>query len=160
MNKRNRRHGERGYNPTPEYRTWRAMRARCKNPNLKEYPRYGGRGITVCESWHTFENFLADMGRRPTLGYTIDRIDVNQGYFKENCRWATAVEQSRNRSNNVLIEIDGVTKTMVEWAIIHKIKKSTINKRIKRGWSAIDAVLLPVEEQVWLTRRKNAAQHG
>lgn len=144
MNCRNRTHGERSYHPTPEYRTWRAMRARCSNPKLKEYPRYGGRGITVCERWQSYENFLADMGRRPSLQYTIDRIDVNDGYFKENCRWATAQEQSRNRTNNVLIEINGVAKTMSEWAIIHNIKKSTINKRIKRGWTAVDAVVRPI----------------
>ena len=144
-NKYNFKHGEQGDNkPTPEYRSWRSMRARCTNPKLKEYPRYGGRGITVCERWQAYENFLADMGRRPSLQYTIDRIDVNQGYCKENCRWATAQEQQNNRTNNVLITVDGAIKTMSEWARLYNIKKSTINKRMKRGWTAVDAVVRPI----------------
>lgn len=155
------KHGEKGDNkPTPEYRSWRAMRARCSNPKLKEYPHYGGRGITVCERWQSYENFLADMGRRPSLHHTIDRIDVHQGYFKENCRWSTAKEQQNNRSNNVLIMINGTTKTMSEWAQRYNIKKSTINKRIKRGWTPVDAVILPINEQVWLNRDKKAEVHG
>jgi hypothetical protein len=139
------KHGEKGDNkPTPEYRSWRSMRARCINPKLKEYPRYGGRGIVVCERWQAYENFLADMGRRPSMQHTIDRIDVNQGYFKENCRWATAQEQQNNRTNNVFITIDGAIKTMSQWAQLYNIKKSTINKRIKRGWTAVDAVVRPI----------------
>lgn len=84
----------------PEYRTWSSMKNRCYNQKGPNYSRYGGRGITVCEEWRSnFDNFLRDMGARPQ-GTTLDRIDNDLGYFKENCRWATNAEQSRNKSNS------------------------------------------------------------
>jgi len=72
------------------------MRLRCENPRHPSYPRYGGRGIRICARWHVFENFLQDMGERPP-GLSIDRIDNDLGYFKENCRWATRSEQMKNK---------------------------------------------------------------
>jgi hypothetical protein len=86
--------GKRGH--TPEYITWRGMLQRCNNPSAANFQRYGGRGISVCERWESFENFLADMGPRPPA-HTIDRIDVNGHYESGNVRWATAKEQTRNR---------------------------------------------------------------
>jgi len=91
---RNRRHG---LSDTPIHRVWSDMKYRCELPTNQAYPRYGGRGITVCERWQTFENFLEDMGDKPP-GMSIDRIDNDKGYEPSNCRWATDLEQSRNRS--------------------------------------------------------------
>jgi hypothetical protein len=154
--KYNRKHGEKGNNgASPEYTSWSAMKARCKNPNLKEYPHYGGRGITVCESWQSYENFLADMGRRPTLQHTIDRIDVHQGYFKENCRWATAIEQANNRTRQTYIEIDGVQQTQAQWLRQFNVKKATFKTRLRNGWDVQTALTHPVRPK---TQAKK--QHG
>jgi hypothetical protein len=86
---------------TPTFKSWDAMKYRCTNPSSKDWPSYGGRGITVCEEWlASFENFLADMGERPP-GRTLDRIDPNGSYCKTNCRWATPTEQGANKRNSV-----------------------------------------------------------
>lgn len=85
-----------GYKGTPTYISWQSMRQRCTNPQNTNYEHYGGRGITVCDRWGSFENFLEDMGARPE-GLTLDRINVNGNYEPGNCRWATLVEQRNNR---------------------------------------------------------------
>lgn len=91
-----RTHGHKLQHATPEYRSWQAMKARCLNPNAHAYERYGGAGITVCDRWLKFENFLADMGPRP-VGTSLDRINNAGNYEPGNCRWATRSQQSKNR---------------------------------------------------------------
>lgn len=81
---------------SPTYSTWRNMHNRCENPNMDNYKYYGDRGIIVCKEWYSFEQFLADMGERP-YGMCIERKDNDKGYYKDNCKWATMLEQAKNR---------------------------------------------------------------
>lgn len=127
--------------------SWHCLRQRTQNPNSARYAKYGGKGITCCERWAKFENFLEDMGERPGKEYSIDRIDNTLGYTPENCRWATRIEQNRNRSCCIYIEINGKKQTVKEWALELGIKRQTIEKRLKLGWSHYDAVMKPVRPQ-------------
>lgn len=124
------------------YRVWCGMIQRCKNPNAPKYPRYGGMGVTVCERWSSFANFAEDMGPRPK-GTTLDRKDSKGNYCKENCRWATSVEQNRNRSWNHNLTIYGLCKSIAEWSEISGVNASTINGRLIRGWADKRAVFAP-----------------
>ena len=99
----------------PEYWSWVNLIRRCENVDEPSYRNYGGRGIRVCSRWRTsFRNFFADVGERPTPNHTIDRIDNNGDYEPSNCRWATPIEQARNRRGNVLVELSGQTMTISE----------------------------------------------
>jgi hypothetical protein len=129
---------------TPEYNVWCLMRSRCDSPGDQNYARYGGRGITVCERWQSYENFLADMGRRPSESHTIDRVDNAKGYCPENCRWATKREQANNTRRNVLVTLDGKTASIAEWSRITGINQTTINLRLRAGWSHADALTKPL----------------
>ena len=125
---------------TPEQYSWIGMRERCsndKNPMYKKY--YIDKGITVCERWDTFDNFLADMGPRP-IGTTLDRRESSKGYDPSNCRWATVLEQARNRSNVKFLTFSGETRPVVEWAEITGIKAPTIHARLKAGRSVEEAL--------------------
>lgn len=105
-----------------EYRAWQLIKRRCYNPNDEKYPHYGGRGIQVCERWrNSFPNFLADMGPRPSPLHSIDRKDVNGNYTLANCQWATDIEQMRNTTRNVFVEIDGQRHCVSEWCEIMSI---------------------------------------
>ena len=116
-----------------EYHAWKSMRQRCTNPNEKEYPRYGGRGISMDPTWEDFLVFYADVGPRPEKGYSLDRIDVDGNYNKENCRWATAKTQANNRRNNRRFTHDGRTLTVSEWARELGIEPTTLFRRLQRG---------------------------
>lgn len=174
---------------TPIYQIHQSMLRRCNDARSKQYKSYGGRGIKVCEEWHSFENFYRDMGDKPFGDASIDRIDNDAGYCRENCRWATKEEQANNRRSNVYIEhngekltlaelarktgikhqtiisrngrgadvfmpvqkkskkktllIDGRSITLMEAERIYGIKMKIISKRLRRGWSDIDAVTRP-----------------
>jgi len=130
--------------PDRPYYIWQSMLNRCENLNHKQYKHYGGRGIFVCERWHDIKLFWEDMGSRPSKSYSIDRIDNNDGYSPDNCRWATQKEQSRNTRRNVYLEVNGVKKIITEWAEEMNVKTGTIWNRLRSGWSEQDAVLKPV----------------
>jgi hypothetical protein len=125
-----RTHGMKG---TPTYFSWANMMQRCLNPNNKRYPSYGGRGITVCERWKTFENFLADMGERPP-GTTLGRIGNSKGYYPLNCRWETRQEQYDNTRRTHSLYHDGKISTIAARTRELGLSGTTIITRIKRGW--------------------------
>jgi hypothetical protein len=128
------------------YGIWQAMRDRCSNPNRKDYHRYGGRGISVCARWHSFEVFLADMGEAPK-GLTLDRKDNNKGYSPENCAWATRSQQTYNSTHMVYIEHEGETKALKRWQQEMNVKPSQYYSRLKKGWSVKEALLLLTKEK-------------
>lgn len=101
---------------TAMYQTWKGMLDRCRNPNNEHFSDYGGRGILVCPEWETnFERFLSDVGPKPSALHTLDRMDTDGPYSPSNCRWATRVEQARNRRNGVYVEHGGVRMLLIEW---------------------------------------------
>ena len=120
---------------TKIYRTWRNMKTRCFNPNDEFFEDYGGRGITVCDEWsddfRTFAKWAFDNGYDESL--TIERIDNNGDYEPSNCKWATLLEQGRNKRNNNWLSIDGKEKTLSEWARESNIPLSTLANRVYRG---------------------------
>lgn len=136
-NRANATHGARRRSrPTPpEYPCWSSMLSRCLNKTNVAYDNYGARGIKVCERWQeSFENFIEDMGPKPSAEYSLDRIDVNGNYEPENCRWATWNEQGRNKRNSIYITIKGETKHISEWVEITGISKHAFTYRLKMGW--------------------------
>ena len=128
---------------TAAYSRWTNMKDRCRNKRNIRFHRYGGRGIGICKKWESFDNFYYDMGD-PPCGMTLDRIDNNKGYSKENCRWATYKEQQRNMHNSIFLEFNGIKKHMYEWADQLKIKRGTLYTRLRRGWSIEKSFSQPV----------------
>ena len=123
-----------GKTDTPEYRVWSAMKHRCYNINNKKYQDYGGRGIKVCQEWlNSFNNFLVDMGERPSDKHSIDREDVNGDYTKDNCRWVTQDIQSRNKRNNHWIEYNGTRMILKDWANYFGVNRTTLLERVQNG---------------------------
>lgn len=115
---------------------WYGMIHRTPNPDHSEFVRYGARGITVCDEWHSFECFHQDMKDGYLPGLSIDRIDNDKGYCKQNCKWATKKEQANNRRTSKLFTIDGVTKTLAQWTEQSGLKSSTVRQRLYGyGWS-------------------------
>lgn len=127
-----------------EYWVWNMIVQRCRNPKVKNWMDYGGRGIDVCDRWLSFENFLADMGLRPSKAHSIERINNASGYRKDNCKWVTRLEQGKNKRNNRLLTAFGKTQHLAEWSREYGIQHPTILHRIKAGWSIEAAVSSPV----------------
>ena len=142
-------HGHaRSHNHSPTYKVWAGMKKRCSTPSMTAYKYYGGRGISVCERWQSFSNFLEDMGEKPD-GSTIDRIDVDGNYEPLNCRWSDARTQSRNRRNAIVITAFGETKTLPEWVESSKLSYTTIYLRLKKGLNPELALT-----QKWHTKKR------
>lgn len=138
----------------PTYGIWEKMRRRCESPLDPAYSYYGGRGIFVCERWRVYENFLADMGERPP-GLTLERVNNDMGYSPDNCRWATRLEQQRNRRVNRRLSLNGETKCLSEWADILGINRETLRGRVAiHGWSDEKALTEPVRVESRNSRAK------
>lgn len=120
----------------PEYRAWSNMIDRCERVSSKSYKDYGGRGIKVCNRWRdSFAAFLEDVGSRPSTKHTLERIKFDDDYYPGNVKWATRLEQARNRRNNINITYKGETRGLREWAGLLGIKYGTLYHRYKRGIS-------------------------
>lgn len=125
-----------GKTRTPEYRTWAAIQTRCYNDKEKTWPHYGGRGITVCERWRGeggFENFLADMGERPSSAHSIERKKVNLHYSPDNCIWATRPEQMLNRRNTLRVQHNGKLIPLKTACELEGMNYYSVRSRIIRG---------------------------
>lgn len=133
---------------TPAYFAWKNILNRCDYPKTDSYKHYGGRGITYDPKWKTFEGFWEDMSSGYFEGSSIDRIDNNGNYSKENCRWVSAKQQARNKRNNHRLTYKGKTQTLVEWAEELNIPRQTLQSRItQQKWSTEKALSTPVRAQ-------------
>jgi hypothetical protein len=124
------------------YKIWNNMKQRCTNPNNPRYADYGGRGITVCDRWMDFNNFIADVGDRPA-NLTIDRIDNDKGYEPNNVRWVSKADNNRNSRRCVMVTIDGVSKPINVWCKENGIPYVTCKQRRRNGWDIVKAVSTP-----------------
>lgn len=125
---------------TPEHYIWRSMIARCTNPKQQSYKYYGGAGVQVCERWHDFEHFLQDMGTRPSVEHSLERIDVYDGYAPHNCKWATRSEQQKNKTSTRWYT-DGIfIGTLVECAAHVGIGKELAHWRWKHWGTFVKGI--------------------
>jgi hypothetical protein len=144
ISERNRKHGMFG---TKEYNAWAGIIQRCTNNRVKAYPRYGGRGITVCDRWiGSFETFYKDIGKAPSRRHQIERLDNDGPYSPENCAWALPEAQARNRRSSRLIQYQGESLTVAEWAQRSGVPYELLRYRLSR-WSVEEALARPVNRQ-------------
>jgi hypothetical protein len=127
-----------------EYRAWKKMHDRCRNPNNPRFDDYGAKGIAVCERWADYSNFLADMGRRPSQRHSLDRRDNDLGYTPGNCRWATPHEQMTNRTVTRFVQFEGVDIPLATLAQRFAIPANTLRFRVLKGWPIQEALMTPV----------------
>ena len=144
-----RRHGATvGGKSNPTYRCWTSMKTRCLNPLSDGFLRYGGQGVKICDRWRGdfgFDNFLADMGERPSLLHSIDRIDSAGSYEPSNCRWATAKEQVSNRRNTYRVEFNGECRPLTQWCELLGLPHKQTYNRILSGWDVSRALTQPFQ---------------
>lgn len=140
MSDRRKKHGMTG---TPTYQSWYDMKRRCDLPSFRQYADYGGRGITYCREWKSFEAFLRDMGPCPE-GMTLERIDNDGAYEPRNCRWASRRDQLRNTRQNRFVTYRGETKCVADWAEQFGFGRMTLLNRLDRGWTIEEAFETPV----------------
>lgn len=132
-----------------EYVAWASMKDRCHNRSRRAWKHYGGRGISVCERWDkSFENFLADMGLSPSEKHSLDRINNEGNYEPDNCRWATKQEQCGNTRRTVMLTMNGVTQSRIEWCNQYGVAWHTIRNRMKAGLSLEEALKKPVGKYI------------
>ena len=136
-----------GLSKTREYDAWQQMKWRCLKPSSKDYPNYGGRGIALCDRWHSFEGFIADMGRRPSPNHTIERVDNDGNYEASNCRWATRSEQNSNTRRNLIVVYRGKEMTVAEAvrSAGNVVSRFCAYQRLKAGWPLEASVETGVE---------------
>jgi len=136
-------HGKTG---TVEHGIWKGMRQRVLDVRDKAYPRYGGRGIRIAPRWDSFENFLTDMGLRPSADYSLERVDNNGDYSPQNCKWILKSRQARNRRDTRMLEIDGESKSLADWADTFGLPSIRVRRRIDRGWNPLRALTTPLKK--------------
>lgn len=130
-----------------EYNSWRNMRDRCTDPNNATYKSHGARGITVCARWDSFENFLADMGPKPTPKHTIGREKNDKNYEPDNCSWETHKQQARNKTNTRLIEYQGRIMSLAEACELAGQPRTRVNARLRLGWTIERALTQPNRDE-------------
>lgn len=148
-------HGQSG---TPEHKLWKSLRGRCDNPKNPRFEYYGGRGIKVCQGWRAFPNFKADVGTRPSVLHSLDRVDNDGNYscgkcdeclangWPMNVRWATQKQQTRNRRVTQWVEYQGERRPLSDWCERLGIPFTRTDSRLTRGWSIQDAFTLPAQK--------------
>lgn len=145
MQHHNQTHGHsRAGRVSKTYLAWTGMRKRCLSQNNKDFNDWGGRGITICPEWGSFEQFLKDMGEAPA-GMSIDREDNGKGYSKDNCRWATRRQQQQNRRSVQNFTIGKETHCVSEWARRAGLKITTVFMRLERGWDINRALAVKIQ---------------
>ena len=129
------------------YASWRTMRRRCNDPKHNKYANYGARGITVCTRWEkSFDNFLKDMGPRPSKLHSIERNDVNGNYGPDNCKWATNAEQARNRTNTVMVTHEGREMKLIDLVTEFGLSRQHVYGRLASGWTLEQAITVPIKK--------------
>jgi hypothetical protein len=139
-----RRYLKHGQSSNSAYGVWKGMIQRCTHTKNKDFPEYGGRGIKVCNEWLDPNNFIKDMGERPSKLHTIDRIDNNGNYEPKNCRWVLMLTQSHNKRNNRNLTAYGETLCMAEFSRKYNIPQTTIMRRLKTGMTAEQIIEIPI----------------